>query len=116
MGLPHETFVGWRGGNGHVPKGRAWAMGAGRYATCRAFAAAAAAGRTTLKSCPPYLDKVGRQAQLQAAVDGLTGLATYRVLRDRLASEGARRDRTQGPFAGLFGGLGDFQQVNEPVG
>src|SRR2546429_4948611 len=116
MGLPHETFVGWRGGNGHVPKGRAWAMGAGRYATCRAFAESAAAGRTTLKSCPPYLDKVGRQAQLQAAVDGLTELATYRVLRDRLASEVARSDRTQDPFAVLFVDLDNFKQVNDRFG
>src|SRR5207244_1954155 len=80
-------------------------------ASCRAFATAAALGRTTLKSCPPYLDKVARQAQLQAAVDGLTGLATYRVLRDRLATEVARSDRTGDAFAVLFVDLDNFKQV-----
>src|SRR5205807_2651403 len=93
-----------------------WDCGACGYATCRAFAESAATGRTTLKSCPPYLDRVGRQAQLQAAVDGLTGLATYRVLRDRLASEVARSDRTQDPFAVLFVDLDNFKQVNDRFG
>src|SRR5205807_59233 len=55
---------------GLAPNGRPWDCGACGYATCRAFAESAATGRTTLKSCPPYLDSVGRQAQLQAAVDG----------------------------------------------
>src|SRR5205807_2414 len=86
-GPPPEAVAGVLDEIGLAPNGRPWDCGACGYATCRAFAEAAAAGRTTLKSCPPYLDKVGRQAQLQAAVDGLTGLATYRVLRDRLASE-----------------------------
>ncbi|HYL54117.1 MAG TPA: [Fe-Fe] hydrogenase large subunit C-terminal domain-containing protein, partial [Gemmatimonadales bacterium] len=64
---------------GLAPNGKPGDCGACGYVSCRAFATAAALGRTTLKSCPPYLDKVARQAQLQAAVDGLTGLATYRV-------------------------------------
>jgi len=101
---------------GLAPNGRPWDCGACGYATCRAFAEAAAAGRTALKSCPPYLDKVGRQAQLQAAVDGLTGLATYRVLRDRLASEVARSDRTHDSFAVLFVDLDNFKQVNDRFG
>src|SRR5207302_1824855 len=101
-GPPAEAVEGVLAEIGLAPSGRPWDCGACGYATCRAFAEAAAAGRTTLKSCPPYLDKVGRQAQLQAAVDGLTGLATYRVLRDRLASEVARSDRTQDSVAALF--------------
>ena len=101
---------------GLAPNGKPWDCGACGYASCRAFATAAALGRTTLKSCPPYLDKVARQAQLQAAVDGLTGLATYRVLRDRLATEVARSDRTGDPFAVLFVDLDNFKQVNDQFG
>jgi len=101
---------------GLAPNGKPWDCGACGYATCRAFAEAAVSGRTTLKSCPPYLDKQARQAQLQAAVDGLTGLATYRVLRDRLASEVARSDRTGDPFATLFVDLDNFKQVNDRFG
>jgi diguanylate cyclase (GGDEF)-like protein len=101
---------------GLAPNGKAWDCGACGYVSCRAFATAAALGRTTLKSCPPYLDKVARQAQLQAAVDGLTGLATYRVLRDRLSTEVARSDRTGDPFAVLFVDLDNFKQVNDQFG
>ena len=94
-----ETILGQIG---LAPNGRPWDCGACGYPTCRAFADAAVLGRTTLKSCPPYLDKQATQAQLQAAVDALTGLATFRVLRDRLASEVARSDRTGDPYAVLF--------------
>src|SRR3989442_1563081 len=101
---------------GLAPNGKPWDCGACGYATCRAFANAAALGRTTLRSCPPYLDKQARAAQLQAAVDGLTGLATYRVLHDRLASEVARSDRTGDPFAVLFVDLDNFKKVNDEFG
>jgi diguanylate cyclase (GGDEF)-like protein len=101
---------------GLAPNGRPWDCGACGYATCRAFATAAATGRTTLKACPPYLDKQATQAQLQAAVDALTGLATFRVLRDRLASEVARSGRTGHPFAVLFVDLDNFKQVNDQFG
>ena len=101
---------------GLAPNGMPWDCGACGYGTCRAFADAAALGRTTLKSCPPYLDKTAQQAQLQAAVDALTGLSTYRVLRDRLASEVARSDRTRDPFAVLFVDLDNFKQVNDQFG
>src|SRR5207244_9744410 len=83
---------------GLAPNGKPWDCGAGGYATCRAFAGAAALGRTTLKSCPPYLDKQAQHAQQQAAVDSLTGLSSFRVLRDRLASETARTARTGESF------------------
>ena len=108
-----ETILGQIG---LAPNGRAWDCGACGYPTCRAFADAAVLGRTTLKSCPPYLDKQATQAQLQAAVDALTGLATFRVLRDRLASEVARSDRTGDPFAVLFVDLDNFKQVNDQFG
>jgi len=108
-----ETILGQIG---LAPNGRPWDCGACGYPTCRAFADAAVLGRTTLKSCPPYLDKQATQAQLQAAVDALTGLATFRVLRDRLASEVARSDRTGDPFAVLFVDLDNFKQVNDQFG
>jgi diguanylate cyclase (GGDEF)-like protein len=111
-----ELVDGILGEIGLAPNGKPWDCGACGYATCRAFAAAAVLGRTTLKSCPPYLDKVAKHAQLQAAVDALTGLATYRVLRDRLASEVARSDRTGDPFAVLFVDLDNFKQVNDQFG
>ncbi len=101
---------------GRAPNGKPWDCGACGYATCQLFAEAAALGRTTLKSCPPYLDKQARQAQLQAAVDGLTGLATFRVLRDRLSSEVARSGRTGDPFAVLFVDLDNFKQLNDQFG
>src|SRR6184192_3949272 len=101
---------------GLAPNGRPWDCGACGYGTCQAFAEAAALERTTLKSCPPYLDKTATQAQLQAAEDGLTGLATFRVLRDRLSSEVARSDRTGQPFAVLFVDLDNFKQVNDQFG
>ena len=101
---------------GLAPNGKPWDCGACGYATCRGFAQAAALGRTTLRSCPPYLDKQAQQAQLQAAVDSLTGLATFRVLRDRLASEVARSGRTGDSFAVLFLDLDNFKLVNDQFG
>src|SRR5437899_3081426 len=101
---------------GLAPNGKPWDCGACGYPTCREFAEAAALGRTTLRSCPPYLDKQAQQAKLQAAVDSLTGLATFRVLRDRLASEVARSARTGDPFAVLFVDLDNFKQVNDSFG
>jgi diguanylate cyclase (GGDEF)-like protein len=101
---------------GLAPNGRAWDCGACGYDTCRAFAAAAVLGRTTLRSCPPYLAREARQAQLQAAVDALTGLASFRVLRDRLANEAARSRRSGDKFAVLFADLDHFKQVNDQFG
>ncbi|HXQ28941.1 MAG TPA: diguanylate cyclase [Gemmatimonadales bacterium] len=101
---------------GLAPNGRPWDCGACGYGTCQAFAEAAALRRTTLRSCPPYLDKQAAEAQQQAAVDSLTGLATFRVLRDRLASEAARSSRTGEAFAVLFIDLDNFKRVNDEFG
>jgi len=101
---------------GLAPNGRPWDCGACGYATCQEFAIAAAQGRTTLKSCPPYLDKQATAAQQAAAVDALTGLASFRVLRDRLATEVARARRTGERFAVLFMDLDNFKQVNDKFG
>jgi diguanylate cyclase (GGDEF)-like protein len=101
---------------GMAPNGKPWDCGACGYPTCRAFAGAAALGRTTLKSCPPHLEKEAHQAQQQAAIDALTGLATFRVLRDRLATETARSSRTGETFVVLFVDLDNFKQVNDKFG
>src|SRR5207249_11938122 len=101
---------------GLAPNGRAWDSGACGYRTCREFAVAAAQGRTTLKSCPRYLERQAALAQQQAAVDALTGLASFRVLRDRLANEVARCHRGSDHFAVLFLDLDNFKQVNDRFG
>jgi len=101
---------------GLAPNGRTWDSGACGYKTCHEFAVAAAQGRTTLKSCPRYLERQATLAQQQAAVDALTGLASFRVLRDRLANEVARCHRTGDHFAVLFVDLDNFKQVNDQFG
>jgi diguanylate cyclase (GGDEF)-like protein len=101
---------------GLAPNGRPWDSGSCGYATCREFAVAAAQGRTTLKSCPRYLERQAQIAQQQAAVDALTGLASFRVLRDRLANEVARCHRSGERFAVLFLDLDNFKQVNDSFG
>ena len=103
---------------GLAPNGRTWDSGACGYTTCQEFAVAAALGRTTLKSCPRYLERQAAIAQQQAAVDALTGLASFRVLRDRLANEVARCHRGLGGdhFAVLFIDLDNFKAVNDKYG
>jgi len=101
---------------GLAPNGRPWDSGACGFKTCREFAVAAALGRTTLKSCPRYLERQAVMAQQQAAVDALTGLASFRVLRDRLANEVARCHRGADHFAVLFIDLDNFKQVNDSFG
>ena len=101
---------------GLAPNGRPWDCGACGYATCQKFAVAAVQGRTTLRSCPPFLSREAATAHQAAAVDALTGLASFRVLRDRLATEVARARRTGERFAVLFMDLDNFKQVNDKFG
>jgi len=101
---------------GLAPNGRPWDSGACGYRTCQEFAVAAAQGRTTLKSCPRYLERQAALAQQLAAVDALTGLASFRVLRDRLANEVARCHRSGEHFAVLFLDLDNFKGVNDRYG
>src|SRR4029077_4543936 len=101
---------------GLAPNGHTWDSGACGYATRQAFAVAGAQGRTTLNSGPRYLERQAALAQQQAAVDALTGLASFRVLRDRLANEVARCHRSGEHFAVLFLDLDNFKQVNDRFG
>lgn len=101
---------------GTAPNGRPWDCGACGYATCRAFAEAVAADRAALVQCAVYQQQRAVAAEQAAAVDVLTGLSTYRVLRDRLAFEIERSKRSNELFALLFLDLDRFKQVNDDYG
>ncbi len=73
-------------------------------------------GRATLRQCPPYQERRATRALEEAAVDELTGLATYRVLRERLRNEVARSSRTGEEFGVLFADLDRFKVVNDRFG
>jgi diguanylate cyclase (GGDEF)-like protein len=98
------------------PNGKAWDCGACGFGTCEKFAEAAAQGRATLRLCPPYQSRRAEDAMRAAAVDLLTGLATYRVLQERLQYEVERSKRSDEPFALLFLDLDEFKQVNDRYG
>jgi diguanylate cyclase (GGDEF)-like protein len=98
------------------PNGKPWDCGACGFLTCRRFAEAATLGRATLKQCLPYQERRAEVAQQEAAVDHLTGLSTYRVLRDRLAFEVERSKRSAEAFAVLFLDLDRFKLVNDQYG
>jgi diguanylate cyclase (GGDEF)-like protein len=101
---------------GPGPNGRPWDCSACGFPTCQRFAEAAAMGRATLRQCTPYQERRADQAQKAAAVDLLTGLSTYRVLRERLAFEVERSRRSNETFAVLFLDLDSFKQVNDQYG
>ncbi len=101
---------------GTAPGGAHWDCGACGYANCVTFATALLCGRATFRQCPPHMERRAEEARQQAAVDELTGLATYRVLQDRLTQEVARSDRTQEPFGLLFLDLDRFKLVNDHHG
>lgn len=98
------------------PNGRPWDCGACGFDTCQKFAEVAAAGRASLRQCLPYQERRAEDAQKAAAVDLLTGLSTYRVLRDRLSFEIERSRRNGETFAVLFLDLDRFKQVNDTYG
>jgi diguanylate cyclase len=73
-------------------------------------------GRATYRQCPPYQERRLTQAEREAAVDALTGLATFRVLRDQMGQEVARSDRSREPFAVAFVDLDRFKRLNDEFG
>jgi diguanylate cyclase (GGDEF)-like protein len=101
---------------GTGPNGRPWDCRACGFPTCRRFAEAASEGRATLRQCTPYQARRADEAQRQAAVDSLTGLATWRVLRDRLAGEVERSKRSGERFALVFLDLDRFKELNDRAG
>ena len=101
---------------GKGPNGRAWDCRACGFETCRRFAEAAALGRASMRQCTPFQERRAEEAQRAAAVDTMTGLSTYRVLRDRLAFEVERGKRSSEGFAVLFLDLDRFKEVNDRYG
>lgn len=101
---------------GTGPNGRPWDCGACGFSTCRRFAEAEVMGRATLRLCPPYQERRADEALREAAVDRLTGLATYKVLQERLQYEIERSKRSDDHFAVLFLDLDSFKAVNDRYG
>lgn len=101
---------------GLAPSGKPWDCGACGFRTCWQFAEAMLKGRATLRACPPHHEKRAREIADQASVDELTGLATYRVLKERLAQELARSDRSHEAFSVLFLDLDRFKELNDERG
>jgi diguanylate cyclase (GGDEF)-like protein len=101
---------------GRGPNGRPWDCRACGFETCAGFAEAAAVGRASMRQCAPYQERRAEEAHRAAAVDTMTGLSTYRVLRDRLAFEVERSKRSQESFAVLFLDLDRFKEVNDQYG
>ena len=98
------------------PNGRPWDCRACGYNTCRDFAEAAALGRASLKQCTPYQERRADESQREAATDLLTGLATFRVLRDRLTQEVERSKRSGERFTVLFLDLDRLKEINDAYG
>ncbi|HLB54496.1 MAG TPA: diguanylate cyclase [Gemmatimonadales bacterium] len=98
------------------PNGRPWDCRACGYETCRAFAEAAALGRASLRQCSPYQERRAEESQREAATDLLTGLATFRVLRDRLTQEVERSKRSGELFTVLFLDLDRLKEINDAYG
>jgi diguanylate cyclase (GGDEF)-like protein len=73
-------------------------------------------GRADFRLCPPHQEKRALEAQREAAVDDLTGLATFRVLRDRLKQEIARSRRGGEPFGVVFADMDKFKNLNDTYG
>lgn len=101
---------------GRAPTGRPWDCGACGYGTCQAFAEALIKGRATYRQCPPYQERRLAEVAREAAVDRLTGLATFRVFKDRLGQEIARSKRSGEPFAVVFVDLDRFKRLNDTFG
>ncbi len=98
------------------PNGKPWDCRACGYETCRDFAEAAALGRASLRQCAPHQERRAEESQREAATDLLTGLATFRVLRDRLTQEVERSKRSGERFTVLFLDLDRLKQINDEHG
>ncbi|HWA40179.1 MAG TPA: diguanylate cyclase [Gemmatimonadales bacterium] len=101
---------------GTGPNGKAWDCGGCGHPTCRKFAEQVSLGRATLRQCAPYQERRAEEASREAAVDGVTGLATYRVFVDRLRNEVERSKRSGESFAAVFLDLDHFKLVNDRWG
>ena len=101
---------------GTGPNGKAWDCGGCGQPTCRKFAELTALGRATLRQCAPYQTRRADEASREAAVDGVTGLSTYRVFIDRMKNEVERSKRSGESFAAVFLDLDHFKQVNDRWG
>lgn len=101
---------------GYAPGGSAWDCGACGSDSCEEFAVALLSGRASLRQCPHHLERKAEEAQRVAAVDELTGLATFRMLRLRLEQEVARSDRSGEPFGVLFVDMDEFKTLNDVYG
>jgi len=98
------------------PNGRPWDCRACGYDTCREFAEASALGQASLRQCTPYQERRAEESQREAATDLLTGLATFRVLRDRLSQEVERSKRSGERFTVLFLDLDRLKEINDRYG
>jgi diguanylate cyclase (GGDEF)-like protein len=98
------------------PNGRPWDCRACGFDSCQDFADAAALGRASLRQCSPYQERQAEEAQRAAATDMLTGLATFRVLRDRLSHEVERSKRSGDRFTVLFLDLDRLKEINDRFG
>jgi diguanylate cyclase (GGDEF)-like protein len=98
------------------PNGRPWDCRACGYNSCREFAEASALGRASLRQCSPYQERQAEEAQRAAATDLLTGLATFRVLRDRMTHEVERSKRSGDRFTVLFLDLDRLKEINDRFG
>lgn len=98
------------------PNGRAWDCQGCGYATCRDFAESAVLGRASLRQCVPWLARSAEESRREAATDLLTGLATFRVMQDRLQHEIERSKRSGERFTVLFLDLDRLKEVNDKYG
>jgi diguanylate cyclase (GGDEF)-like protein len=73
-------------------------------------------GRASMRQCTPYQERRAGEAERSAAADTMTGLSTYRVLRDRMASEVERSKRSLERFVVLFLDLDRFKEMNDQYG
>lgn len=101
---------------GTGPNGKAWDCGGCGQPACRKFAELVTLGRAHLRQCAPYQERRAESASKEAAVDGVTGLATYRVFVDHLQNEVERSKRSGESFAAVFLDLDHFKLVNDRWG